>query len=256
MIRNKDCFFKSMAICALVVSMAPRSATAVPVPTTHLEIGVSSGADSATWGLDVQAVPDPTDPSILSWHLAAPQQMVSSTNSSLVLATINTLDFTLDADPAVALNFAVTAGAANTNFTISSPIVGFAPITNGLAFATASLSVTDNNGDGGTLTGLFPGVKAYEAQYNGASMVFADLVSPIVAPVNSSGVGQERKPAAGRLTVPGAVSNIQSQLMFTLTALDSGSGTSRFDIIVPEPSSIALALAGCVALLWHVRRRK
>jgi hypothetical protein len=253
---NKDRFFKLMAICALVVSMAPRLAVADAIPTAHFDIAVSSGADSATWGLDVPLFPDPTDPSKLGWHLGAAQQMVSSTNPSLLLGTINTLDFTLDADPSVALNFAVTAGAANTNFTISSPVVGFAPITNGLAFATASLSVTDNNHDGGTLTGLFPGVKAYEAQYNGATMVFGDLVSPIAAAADASGVGQERKPAAGRLTIPGVVSDIQSQLMFTLTALDSGSGTSRFDIIVPEPSSIVLALAGCVALLWHVRRRR
>ena len=101
---------------------------------------------------------------------------------------------------------------------------------------------------------MFPGIKAYQAQYNSGPSIFANLVSPVNAPTDTSNTGSDRFPAAGRVPISGIVNSIQSQFSFQLTANDSASGTSSFNLtggtIVPEPSSLVLALLGGLGLLW------
>jgi hypothetical protein len=202
----------------------------------------------------------PNSPDQSTWTLDAPYSIYSTTTPGLLLGTIDSLNITTDPDPLVLLNFAVTAGGVATNFTITSSTVAFAPIVNGSAFASGSISVTDGsaNSDGATAVGLFPLAKSFEAQYNGATSIFADLVSPvIVLPGQGSNSVFERSPPVAplRTLVPGAVSDIESQFKFTLTALASAAGNGRFDI-VPEPSSIVLAVFGLAAVVACARRRR
>jgi hypothetical protein len=203
-------------------------------------------------------VPIPSDADPLNWHLDAPVDVYSSTNPGELVARIDSLSLELDGDPAVSLNFSLTANAAPTMVMITSSTVAFTPIINSSTFATAAITVTDVDNNGATLTGMFPGGKAYEARYNGTS-VYADLVSPIVALPNDSNTGSERFPALGTVLIPSAVSSIQSQFAFLLSANDSASGTSRFNVapgqIVPEPSSYVLAAMGLVGYFWFRRRR-
>jgi hypothetical protein len=218
-------------------------------PSTNVTISVQSGSDSGSF---TESLPITSNPFVFS--LPAPVNIFSSTNPSDLLGTINTLDLTLNTDPTVIFNFSVTAGAAPANFTLSSGIVSFPPITNPLGFATAALTITDNGSDGATATGLFPGSKAYQAQYNGRSAEFANLVSPVTAAPQSSNTGSERFPAFGSAPLVPPVNDIESQFSFSLTATDGASGTSRFTV-TPEPSSITLALLGALGLAWSIRRR-
>lgn len=169
------------------------------------------------------------------------------------LLEVNTLNGELDGDPAVSLAFSVTAGAWDTAVTITSALVGFPAITNPDAYASASITVTDNNGNGATVTGLFTGMKSYEARANGAA--WADLIDLVTALPNDSETGKGRRPVVSGAweTIPGAVSSIQAAYRFMLTAEDSASGTSRFEVVVPEPAVLALLAMGGLALL---RRRR
>lgn len=176
-------------------------------------------------------------------------------DGSVKIATINSLNVAFEVDPAISLNFSATAGAADTTFTVTSVLLNFPAMANPLAYATAGITATDNNGDTAVVTGLQPGSKAYEARYNGAS-VFADLVNPIVTLPFDTLVGSERlpTPAPNWQLIPGSVTSMQTEFQFKLSALDQVGATSRFEIITPEPATLGLLLGGGVMLL-HRRRR-
>jgi hypothetical protein len=216
-----------------------------------VQINFDSGSESGSFQLNLPANLD-----YYRWTLAAPVNVYSSENPANLLATINGFSVELDGDPGVSLGFAVSAAAVDTHITVTSSTVSFVPLVNPLAFATAAITVTDDDSSpsGATVTGLFPGSLAYRATYNGAT-TFADLVAPVSAATDSSAIGSGRFPLAGLTVIAGAVSSISSQFDFMLSANDSASGTSRFNV-VPEPSSLALALVGFVGLAWQLRRRR
>jgi hypothetical protein len=239
----------SSVVCVAFVCLATALPARAEFVNPLIRIDLEANGMTGSWELEVT---DPSDP--FSWNLTAPVEIYSDDPSETYLGTIETLNLGLDGDPQVLLNFSMTAGPAPTLFSVSTGLVLFAPINNPLAFATAAITVTDNNSNGGTATGTFPGSKAYQASYNGGS-TFANLVSPVVAPLDDSATGSERLPAVGSVVIPGVVTSINAEYSFLLTAADSASGTSRFNVIVPEPSTIVLALAGLAALFWHRRRK-
>ncbi len=241
---------------ALVIGALVLSASAARAEFVGSAISVyiwSGGGGKGNYELNLAIPTDPWD-----WELDAPVSIFDSSGSTL-LATIDSLSVALDGDPAVTLNFAVTAGASATFVSVTSSTVAFAPISNGEAFATAALSLTDGNGNGASANGVFPGTKAYQARFNGGS-VFANLVSPVAAGPGSSSIGTERDPLAGTVVIPGSTTSIQSEFSFVLSARDSASGTSRFQVNIPgnnipEPSSWVLASLAVLGWVWLGRRR-
>jgi len=166
-----------------------------------------------------------------------------------LIASLNSINVFYDVDPSVQLNFSVTAGNTVTTFTFTSSTVVFTPLVNPVATATAAVTVTDNNGNGVTLTGLLPGGKVYRADTDLGN--YALLVNGVSAGMFQSKTANES--LAG--VIAGTVSSISSQFSFTLTALDGASGTSSFTVI-PEPGSLVAlgsALAGFAGLA--LRRR-
>ncbi len=236
--------------CVLLVCLISTSRARGEFLGNLIEVHVSSEGHAGSWLLEVAPTSDP-----FYWALAAPVEIYSTAEPSRLLATIDSLNVEVDGDPQVLLNFAVTAGAVNTTFAINSASVSFAALNNPQSFATAAITLTDNNGDGASLSGLFAGNKAYQATYNGGSE-FASLVSPIVTDPDSSNIGSQRNPLSGTVAIPGSVSSIQTGLSFVLSATDAASGTTRFTVIVPEPSTMVLGVFAGVALLVTHRRRQ
>ncbi len=192
------------------------------------------------------------------WNIPGPIPLMCGETE---LGSVEGISIRLRSDPQVDLSFNVRAGSttAVTNFTINSALISFAPLPNPYAYATASVGVTDTNLNGATLTGLFAGGKAYQAQYNGASVVFANLIStPVTAGIGGSASADERLPSLPTWCVllSDTVSDISSQYKFSLTKSDRANGTSTFAVgyDIPEPATLCLlALGG--AVLGGRRRR-
>lgn len=153
----------------------------------------------------------------------------------------------------VSLNFLVVAGQLDTAFSISSAVFDFDPIPGALGRASAGITVTDLNGDGVHLTGGHAGgTRSYRAMVNplGPSMLFSNLVGNVALGSGASVTSSEIFPlpigaysdSNQQSTRLGTVSSMQSDFAFSLSALDVAAGTSVFDLITPEPATMAFCL--------------
>ncbi len=197
------------------------------------------------------------------WQLAEDQEI---TNPELgTLGTVRQGSFIeitpsrggLRSNPAVNLGFAMQAGNAETTFTVRSALLSFPTIANPSGRAHTAITATDGvDEEGGLLTGLGTGAGggAYLAQYNTFvpnGTTFTELVSSITIPALDGATLNEAYPSDGSWQPIGVpVSNISTQISFTISANDLASGTSLFEI-VPEPSALLLGLLG----LGWLRRR-
>lgn len=183
-----------------------------------------------------------------TWNSTDPLEIRNS--SGQVIGSLENCRFGFVADPVVTLFFDVQAGNALTSFTIASGVLSFPTITNGQAKATSAVTVTDNNGNGATMTGLQSGGNMYRAAYNGQpGTTFATLNGgPIGVGAWDSVANNE---ALGFQLVPGAVSSMWAEYSFKLSANDTASATSTFTLI-PTPGALAL---GGLALAMLRRRR-
>jgi hypothetical protein len=187
-----------------------------------------------------------------TWNLSGPVEL--STGSGTLIGTLSEGNAHYVADPVINLGFVVAAGGAATHFTISSALLSFPTITPAHGIASASTTLTDGNGDGGTLTGLLGG-KSYRAHYNGflaAGTTFTSLTGGLAVGAHGSTSTTESFGFAPM----GSVSDMSSQWDFTVSALDLASGTSHYNVeLVPEPASMAGFALG-LGFLAARRRRK
>ncbi len=188
----------------------------------------------------------------VQWAMQQGQAIRCHNIPDMELGRIEQLSMELIGDPAVGVNFAVSAGASDTVFTITSATLVFAPLASSIGYASAAVTVTDLDLNGASLTGLLGG-KAYQATFDGGTL-FASLIDPVIAPVGGPMNSHDRLPVLPTLwqAMPASVSNMQGQFSFALSANDSASGTSYFEVIVPEPASLALLGLGALVL----RRRR
>ena len=160
------------------------------------------------------------------WSLDAPHYY----NNGAVLGDPNGVcctDLTLVQDPQVTLDFAMQAGSAGTTtFTARSALLSFAPILNPQSIASVGMQVSDFDGGGATLQAT--GAGAFLAQYNGfvpGGSSFAELIDRIDADWFDTANADASQ---GWEAIPGYVSNISTQIEFTLSANDSGQWNFEF----------------------------
>lgn len=174
-----------------------------------------------------------------------------------LISHIDNMHCKMIAEPSIVVDFSVNGGAVATHFTISSGLLSFAAF-NGQARASASVTITDNDSDGAFLLGGHAGAKAFRTNYNGAipgGTVFANLIStPLIAAVDDSNGANQDSPAFGYTPI-GVVGDMQAQWDFDLSANDSASGESFYEI-VPVPSPAGTALLGAAGLFSFARRRR
>jgi hypothetical protein len=253
MTRGTTKIVAAVVVGLILGSLMPSTAWASVIGEVTVNIYDLSGNKLGWAKFDLPAQAQGKGPS-WSWSLDGSCDILDA--GSNVLATITQLSCAYDEDPAVALDFAVVAGASPTVFEITSSTVGFAALTNPDAYATSAITVTDRNGNGASATGMLNGgTKSYEAVYNGAT-TWASLITAVTAPAFSSNTGFERRPPATQWeTINDTLTSIQSKYKFTLTAGDSASGTSYFEV-VPEPMTLTLLSLGAVATFISRRRNR
>jgi hypothetical protein len=239
----------------LACGMFPQAAGASWVGDDILQVQVQSQGLTAsqTWLLPQGLTSSGQGCQYYQYDVSQPVDFVSS--GGVVLGTLDMASALYRSDPFVALGVAVTAGAADTTFTITSATVSFDPITNPQAFAVASLTLTDNNGDGATFTGLYPGGKSYQAIYtsSGGQTTWTSLLGGFTASPDGTNTLSDGQPATGTQLISDTLVSIQSQFDFTLSPYDSASGTSHFEI-TPEPATLSLLVLGGLAILRRSRK--
>ena len=236
-------------LCALALCVGVVQAD---LPDVVFEITAEAGPLSVT--VPILSEWFTYDQATQSWSWELPEAMDFVSGGTL-LGTLNEFGATLMQDPSLNLNFAVQAGPNPITFSIASALLSFPTIPEELAEgqASAAFSLTDNNLDGATLTGLGPGGGAYLAQYNGyvpGGTTFAEGIFSMYAPFGTV-TAEFNQPPSGYLPIGVDVSDMSALISFELTASDQASGTSTYTII-PEPGAIGLLVLGGLALL---RRR-
>ena len=185
--------------------------------------------------------------------------IVANDGSGTVIGEIISLNYDGKPDPQVQLGFSCRARASNTTFSFKSSIGVVPQITNAIARATASVTLTDSSENGAFITGLFGG-KAYQARYN-TSSVFTSLVSSFTVTGGGTTMS-ENDPVDGvsYRPVAGTITQMEAEYNFILKAWDSASGTSNFIMLgepVPEPSSMLALASGMIGLIgFGVRKRR
>lgn len=188
-----------------------------------------------------------------TYSYSLPASMMITDQSGAHVATLVNFTEFLVADPQVHLSFAVQAGVSDTVFTISTALLSFPTINNPIGTASGSLTVTDTDGNGATVSGI-DAVPIYQWDYNGfvpGGSDFAALLTSV-----SAGAFQSNSASAnvGPAGIAGDVSDMSGRVHFTLTANDLASGTGSFVIEIPTPGS--LGLASLAALVAVPRRRR
>lgn len=162
-------------------------------------------------------------------------RLVLRDSAGFIIGQIDSLNVEMH-DPLSSLNFSVTAGSLPVLFTISSGDVPVG-ISGTVAYASAGLTLTDRNRNGGSLTGNYNG-SAYRAEYD--SSIYADLISSFTVQPFLSAIGNGSE---GISSLPGTIGVMRSSFSFMLTPGDSAAGTSVYEImrgpniVVPDSGS-------------------
>jgi hypothetical protein len=189
------------------------------------------------------------------WTLNSPVSIYGGASSNIFVASLDQFVIETDAtDPYVRVQFAITAGASATIFNYDNVVTVNPNLINPQAYATATTTLTDLNGNGATLTGQFDG-KLYRALYNVAvpappdGTEFTKLMSTYgFVPPTISQTANDRDPAAPNWRqINDTVYNIKGMFSFELSAGDKASGTGTFNV-TPEPATMALFALGALIL--------
>ncbi len=187
-----------------------------------------------------------------TWRLPQPVELRDDEGD--LIAVLQQGSTLVRRNPQISLGYLVQAGDSLTTFTITSGLLSFATMNNPDARASASMGITDINGDGAELKGLHDGPAAYLAEYNGfvpGGSTFSALIGSIRASAGGSGSAFQNDPPSGYRRISGGVYDMSTQYKFSLTPYDTSSGTSNFEV-VPEPAALGLLALGVLAML---RRR-
>jgi hypothetical protein len=242
------------AIALVTLSAAVLFMTATTARATISEVQIAAVSVSSSLGSGEFDVKVPFDPSGQYSYLSGPDPIAIYSNDANhnLLATIQPygLSVTLDSDPTAGLSFGVLAANTPTNFTISTSSVVFGAIPSPSAVASAALTVTDVDSNGASITGAYPGSLAFQALSNQGT--FAYLAPSISATAEQSIASTPNVPPTTG-TIIGAVTSIQSNFSFQLSANDLGSGSGTFS--VPEPGTFGMLAVASLGLLVMRRRR-
>lgn len=219
-------------------------------PFVTVQFGTdSSNLETAT--IEFPNLPEPL-PKPFTVSIADPVELRDGQDN--LIGTIEDLDITIDPDPLVIMNFAVLAGNFPANFNITSALVNFPALVNPTAFASAGFSATDGStpGNGVSVDLISPNTGLFTAEYNGGTEFAALLAGQSTAVPTTISSSSDTGFPPGVLNA--TVSSIQSHFDFRLSANDRLAGNGRFEVLIPEPSSLMILIVGLLASCRFVRR--
>ena len=154
-------------------------------------------------------------------------------------------------DPSVFFNATWTNNTMSVQtytFSMTLPTIFGAP---NLIYGATTVGVIDNGMDGATLASA-PGIAVYQAQIDGVTVgtLFDDPFSLSAAPMGVNQIGTTFGWNPSNIAINTSMGIVHT---FTLTPGDSASFLSRFDVVVPEPATVALLALGGLAV---IRRRR
>ncbi|MEQ8769709.1 MAG: PEP-CTERM sorting domain-containing protein [Phycisphaerales bacterium] len=261
-VNKRSCVWAGLIAAGLAVS----TAQAITLPTNVITVSASTGGLNGSVDIDISDATVFGD--ALQWVAASNIDIMDggavvgtiNQGTSIVMGLVPTPPA---GDASIRMTFNVMANNnADTVFSISSGSLTNLGFTNADALATGGITVTDSNNNGAELTALNSGGSRFaDFGYNNG-LLFASLIdgsSPTDPDVGnlSAGIGgsnsdSEDVAGPGVFLPIGAVSEMNIQFDFRLTAGDQASGTAFF-VVVPAPASAALlGLGGLVA----ARRRR
>jgi hypothetical protein len=219
------------------------------VPTVTIKIDDGPNAPSWTYSPSANDFRPAQDPGG-GYELIAPRAFDILTNRAHV--HIEGLQF--DPDPFVLNNILVTNTTTSTQ--IFSAFVGLPTTFGAPNFISGNVrtSVIDGGMDGATVATAAP-TALYQAQIDGTTVATLqnNPFSVIAAAGGSNTASASFGPSLGAVPV---TSNIGIQLRFSLTAGDTASILSRFDVVdIPEPASVVLVAVGLAGALCIAARR-
>lgn len=164
----------------------------------------------------------------------------------------------MDSDPFVTNNFTITNTSGSTQTYSFTTMVGVVPaIPNSLMRGSVGLTLTDNNSNGATLATSTGGSIYQGAIDTNVARSLWDPATSFTAPFgttsSSTYFGFPTREAA-----PESIDlNIGIVITFSLTAGDSASFTSNFDVVpVPVPAAVWLFGSGLLGLFGVSRRKR
>lgn len=198
-----------------------------------------SGSYVATIG---DGVWDPNEQTF-EWSLPGQVDLVDETTEQWVASLIDATVFArISPLGEIELNMGVISGESLTTFVVGSPLVSFSstiPASFAQGRADASLTVTDGLGDGATLTGLGPlGSGAHRSYYNGylaEGTRFSHLVGLISVGPGGSATGSQADPLVGFRPIGADMTDISTEIAFTLTPTDLAYAVTRSRYPEPAP---------------------
>lgn len=163
----------------------------------------------------------------------------------------------MDSDPFVTNNFTITNTTASTQTFSLTTTIGITPvIPNGLMQGSIGFSLTDNNGGGATLSAS--GASIYQGLIDGnVTRTLWDSPTSFFTPFATTTANTFFGFPTREIAPESIDSTIGITIMFSLTAGDSASFTSNFDVVpVPLPAAIWLFGSGLLGFIGVARRKK
>lgn len=254
--------FTLTCLTAGMLAVAFAASASAQISDPVFKVTASSSLGSATFEANFADGTFSPATGIFTWTNPSKIDLIDPGNGNYIASIKGntTIRTKLEADFGYQVDFGylLDAGPATTKFSIVSSQLSFSTLATPEGRATTVMGVTDNDGNGATLTPTLAGPGAFLAQYNGLApggTTFATLLkSPIVAGPGGSMSASDAEPPVGFLKPIGVpVSSLSGLMEFTVTANDSASGQSNFRVL-PEPSTLALLAFGALACVRRGRR--
>jgi hypothetical protein len=231
------CFLvSSVAFCDLPPNYEPQGPT--------IDGYLLTEPDGTQWSIDVPIEEFEYEPEDGKYKLKGGfTQIVAGGTAEL---TIEEIEF--DPDPTILYNFAwtnITGSVQNYTFNLTQPVAPLGVPNDRLGSITAGV-IDAGSGDGATLATV-AGLSMYNAEIdtNVVRTLVGDPTSAVAAPYDVNSINASFALETNNI----AVNNTMGiTVNFSLTPGDTASFLTRFDVIIPEPATIALLGLGAVIL--------